>query len=108
MLTVLQRCLEAILPVDTLALKHRDILETTLSHLFKLGVDIREKFVLFILSKCASGFAVSLRNGIHRTLHTLDFERARYISIQLWLPDLTEEVEVCSKLLLMRIDPEEG
>ena len=108
MLTVLQRRLEAILPVDTLALKHRDILEATLSHLLKLGVDVREKFVLFILGECASGLAMCLWDGIHRTLHALDLERAGNISIKLWLPHFAKEEKVCSELLLMRIDPEEG
>ena len=74
MLTVLKWCLEAILPVDTLTLEHRDILKASLSHLLKLGVDVREKFVLLILGECAPGLAMCLWDGIHRTFHTLNLE----------------------------------
>ena len=74
MLTVLQRCFEAILPVDTFALKHRNILKATLSHLLKLGVDVCEEFVLFFLGERAPGLTTCLRDGIHGTLHAFNLE----------------------------------
>ena len=74
MFTVFERCLETILTVNTLTLKHRDVLESALSQFFKLGVHIGEKLVLFFLSQCASGFPLDLGYSIHGSLHTIHFE----------------------------------
>ena len=106
-LAMLQRRLEAVLAVNSLALQHRDVLESSLPDLFELSVDIGEQLVLLVLRESAAGLPLDLGDGIHRPLHTVDLERARDVLVQLGLPNLAKEVEVGAELLLVGVDPEE-
>ena len=104
---MLQRRLEAVLAVNSLALQHRDVLESSLPDLFELSVDIGEQLVLLVLRESAAGLPLDLGDGVHRPLHTVDLERARDVLVQLGLPNLAKEVEVGAELLLVGVDPEE-
>ena len=106
-LAMLQWRLEAILSVDTFALEHRDILESALANLLKLRVNVRQVFVLLLNGEGSTGLAAHLWDSVHSPLHAIDFKRAGYVLVQLWLPHLAEKEEFSAVLLFVRVDPEE-
>ena len=108
-LSMLEGRLERILASDTFALEHGDILKSALTDLLQLRIHIGQKLVLLFLSESAAGLVFHLGHGIHRSFHAFNFQRARYVGLQLWLPDFTEQEELAiGKLLFMCVDPEEG
>ena len=107
MFTMLERSLETILSADTFALEHRDVFESSLSQLFQFSVDIGKQLVLLFFSKGTTCFTFALWHGVHSSLHAIDFQGARDIRIDLWLPDFSKEEELCTILFLMCINPEE-
>ena len=107
MLAMLQWRLEAILSVDTLALEHRDILESSLANLLQLRVYVRQVLVLLLNGEGSAGLAAHLRDSVHSPLHAVDLKRAGYVLVQLRLPHLAEKEEFSAVLLFVRVDPEE-
>ena len=99
--------LEAILSVDTFALEHRDVLESSLANLLQLRVDVRQVLVLLLNCEGSTSLAAYLWDSVHSSLHAVDLKRAGYVLVQLRLPYLAEKEEFSAILLFVRVDPEE-
>ena len=93
--------------MDTFAFEHGNVLESALSNLFKLSVNIGQKLVLLVLSQSASCLALDFGDCVDRALHAIDLQGTRHILVELRLPDFTEQEEIGAKLFLMGVSPEE-
>ncbi len=93
--------------MDSLTFEHGNVLESALSNLFKLRVDIGQKFVLLVLSQSASCLALDFGDGVDGALHTVDLQGTRHILVELRLPDFAEQEEIGAKLFLMCVSPKE-
>lgn len=83
--------LKAILSGNELAFKARDVLEPILPYLVELLLHTHLLNDLFLLTERPPSFVVlHFGKGKDCSLHTLNFESARYERLDLWLVNLTE------------------
>ena len=109
MLSVSDRQLEGVLPGDKLALEALDLLEAVLPEVVELNNHALLLELLLLLSEATPGLVVfHLWQSKQCPLHSLHEHGAGDEGIHLGLPDLTEEVQVCSEVLLVCVEPVEG
>lgn len=102
------RHLEAILSGHELALEARDVLEPILPNLIELLLHAHLLNDLLLFTERSPGFVVlHFGKGKDSSLHALNFERAGHERLDLGLPDLSEQIQVGTIVLLVRIKPEE-
>ena len=107
--TMWNRHFKTVLARDKLALELGNLFELIGPHRVELHDHAFFERLFFLFTHCLPLCAIfDLRIHKDGSLHTLDFERAGYERLGLWLPDLAKEVKISTIVLFMRIEPIEG
>ena len=108
MLAMLDRHLKGILTGHWLAHPLGDLRVLTLADVVQLHENVHDELVLLLLGHGRACLPLGLREGIDLPLHAVDLQGAGHVGFNLWLVNLTENIQVLPIVLLMRIKPIEG